>query len=403
MRIKIVQDLKSHIKNEEVLYSILSHLVSQEDSFNEEWFDVFLYYALVGLCKSRPTIRKFSLKILNTISKHNAEGILDVTEKVKAISNSQHWEVKAQCMLFACNILRYLKGYSYLMKSGKDDAGGEKNLQVPNSRAGAVSSEAKIDRAYAKQLISDNLDIMRNCFGANVPMSVQRIGLFECQDILNDYKALYRPYIETFLKMEPDIRAMIFNEGEGKQDEEIYFSLGENSDIYMVRSNPQLLDKLSMLKALSDLIIDNELENLQSIHIELIAFFTDQEMDSKQHETWFKVFSKLKEYLFVAICDTDLYELALKILLRFFSTEQLKFQIFEDSQKIFPKTLQVLYDGEAEICKETFKKFVEDIIENNEDPALTNFLKSVVMEFKEHYPEVFQNSNLLELAGKLSS
>lgn len=49
LRIKVVQDLKAHIKDEDVLYSMLSYLVAQEDSFNEEWFDVFLYYALVGL------------------------------------------------------------------------------------------------------------------------------------------------------------------------------------------------------------------------------------------------------------------------------------------------------------------------------------------------------------------
>lgn len=383
------------------MYSILSHLVAQEESFNEEWFDVFLYYALIGICKPRPSIRKFALKILNTISKYNAEGILDVTTKVKLLSKSHHWEVKAQCMLFACNILRYLKNYSHLMKSGKDDAaGGDKNMQAPPPDI-AILQDSKIDRNYAKQLISDNLEVMKNCFGTHVPMSVQRIGLFECQDLLNLYKDLYRPYVEILIQMEPDIRNMVLNEDVSKQDEEIYFSLGNNSDIYMVKSNPQYLDKLIMLRSLADFIIENELESLEAIHIDMISLFTEQEMDSKQHEVWFRIFSKLKEYLFVAICDQDLYSTALKILLKFFSTEQLKFQIYEESQKIFPKTLQVLYSGEAEVCKETFKKFVEDIYEANEDPALNNFLKSVVLEFKEHYANEFQQSNLVLLASKM--
>ena len=36
-----------------------------------------------------------------------------------------------------------------------------------------------------------------------------------------------------------------------------------------------------------------------------------------------------------------------------------------------------MYQGTAEACKETFKKFCEDVFENNDDPSLTNFLKSV--------------------------
>ena len=209
LRIKIVQDLKTHIKQEDVLYSILSYLVSQEESFNEEWFDVFLYYALVGLCKSRPIIRTFSLKILNTISKFNPEGILDVTEKVKALSISHHWEVKAQSMLFACNILRHLRAYSFLLRNSKEEGGDQNKNMNPTSRGDATSQpppNSKIDRNYAKQLLTDNLEIISNCFGANVPKSVQKLGLFELQDLLNDFKILYKIYVEVFLGMDPDIK-----------------------------------------------------------------------------------------------------------------------------------------------------------------------------------------------------
>ena len=134
LRIKIVQDMKLHIKQEDVLYSILSYLVAQEESFNEEWFDVFLYYALVGLWKSRPIIRTFSLKILNTISKFNPEGILDVTEKVKALSISHHWEVKAQSMLFAWNILRHLRAYSFFIKKLKRRGSRSKQKYAKSSQ-----------------------------------------------------------------------------------------------------------------------------------------------------------------------------------------------------------------------------------------------------------------------------
>ena len=291
LRIKIVQDLKTHIKQEDILYSILSYLVAQEELFNEEWFDVFLYYALVGLSKARPIIRTFSLKILNTISKFNPDGILDVTEKVRALSISHHWEVKAQSMLFACNILRHLRSYSFLLRSSKEEADANKLLQAPNSRGETSAQPAvntKIDRNYAKQLIIYNLEIINNWFGINVPKSVQKLGLFEIQDILNDFKTLYKVYVETFLGMDSDVRVIILGNDEALKDEEIYFSLGSNSDNYRVKSNPELFDKNFLSKSLTEYISENRLDYLDKPHIDLIEFITGKELNDEDHEYWLR-------------------------------------------------------------------------------------------------------------------
>ena len=83
------------IKEEEILYCILAYLIQQEKSFNEEWFDVFLYYALIGITKQKPYVRVYSLNILNTIAKHNIESIMDVTSKIKNLCLNPHWEIKA--------------------------------------------------------------------------------------------------------------------------------------------------------------------------------------------------------------------------------------------------------------------------------------------------------------------
>lgn len=108
LRIKVVQDLKKYIKEEETLYCCLAYIqraslevikkksTDDEDShFNEEWFDVFLYYALVGLGNGNIYVRVFSVNLLNTICEFNIDGILDVTEKVRQASNTDHWELKA--------------------------------------------------------------------------------------------------------------------------------------------------------------------------------------------------------------------------------------------------------------------------------------------------------------------
>lgn len=101
MRIKVVQSLKKHLKQDEVVYACHAFLIANEDSFNEQWFDVFLYYALIGLSNPKVNIRVYSLNVLNTIARHNAESILDITEKIFNVSSDKHWEIKTQCLEFA--------------------------------------------------------------------------------------------------------------------------------------------------------------------------------------------------------------------------------------------------------------------------------------------------------------
>lgn len=109
------------------------------------------------------------------------------------------------------------------------------------------------------------------------------------------------------------------------RNEEIYFSLGNNSFNYVVKSNPKLFDKITLAASLADLILNSQLENLDLQHIEIIQFCLNQPIDSLNTDTWFKIFVKIKEYLYVAICDQDLYAQALDILRVFYKTDQLKF------------------------------------------------------------------------------
>ena len=101
LRIKVVQSLKKHLRSDEVVYACHAFLIGNEESFNEQWFDVFLYYALIGLNNPRTNIRIYSLNVLNTIARHNSESILDITEKIFNVSSDNHWEIKTQCLEFA--------------------------------------------------------------------------------------------------------------------------------------------------------------------------------------------------------------------------------------------------------------------------------------------------------------
>lgn len=50
------------------------------------------------------------------------------------------------------------------------------------------------------------IDIVENTFNTYSPKSVQKIGLFELQPILNDYKVLYLSYIEVLVQIDQEIK-----------------------------------------------------------------------------------------------------------------------------------------------------------------------------------------------------
>ena len=82
LRIKVVQQLKRNLLSDELVYSCQAHLLALEEEFNEQWFDVFLYYALIGLSNQETNIRVYSLSILTSIARFNADSMLDITERV---------------------------------------------------------------------------------------------------------------------------------------------------------------------------------------------------------------------------------------------------------------------------------------------------------------------------------
>ena len=138
--------------------------------FREEWFDVFLYYALIGLNNPKVNIRVYSLNVLNTIAKHKAESILDITEKIYKISSENHWEIKAQCLEFAITILTSYSGMSHLLaqKEGEMKAAQAGAPPVTSAAAGAAPG----DKNSVKGNLNMSVDIINNCFNLDAPKSV---------------------------------------------------------------------------------------------------------------------------------------------------------------------------------------------------------------------------------------
>jgi hypothetical protein len=75
-------------------------------------------------------------------------------------------------------------------------------------------------------------------------------------------------------------------------------------------------------------------------------------------EHWLKVFSKFKDFLLVSICDEELVNEALVILHNFLTSPAMKFTIYEECRESLLKSIELLYDGNSQICKDAFRKYL---------------------------------------------
>lgn len=103
-------------------------------------------------------------------------------------------------------------------------------------------------------------------------------------------------------------------------------------------------------------------------------------------ESWLKVFSKLKNYLLVSICDQEICADSLNILHNFLTADSLKYQIYAEIKDVFVKSLELLYKGEAEPCKELFREYLlNQVVPRTQDTdnALKKFYKSILVKMQE--------------------
>jgi len=129
------------------------------------------------------------------------------------------------------------------------------------------------------------------------------------------------------------------------------------------------------------------------------------ELDSANvMESWMKVFAKLKNYLLVSICDADICADSLKILHNFLTADSLKYHIYDDIKDVFVKSLELLYKGEAEKCKEQLREYLlTEVVPRTQDTdnALKKFFKSVLTKMQEAHSAEFAASNLIDIIEKL--
>lgn len=151
-----------------------------------------------------------------------------------------------------------------------DNKGGAKAAaqRQPNSPT-AANGPAAGDRNSVKGNLSCAVDIIQNVFNVNAPKAVQKIGLFRLQPLLNSYRRIYPVYVDTLIQTDDEIKSIILSDKADLDNEEIYYSFGNGSFSYKLKSDINNFDRLLMANAMIDMIVSQNYDSLLKEHMEI--------------------------------------------------------------------------------------------------------------------------------------
>jgi hypothetical protein len=113
-----------------------------------------------------------------------------------------------------------------------------------------------------------------------------------------------------------------------------------------------------------------------------------------------KVFIKFKDFLLVSICDEELVVDALVILHNFLTSPSMKFQVYDECRESLLKSIELLYDGNSQVCKDSFRQYLfERVVARTEDTdnALKKFFKAIIVKMSEEHSEAYLSSNITDI------
>lgn len=95
----------------------------------------------------------------------------------------------------------------------------------------------------------------------------------------------------------------------------------------------------------------------------------------------------------------------MNILHNFLTADQIKYSVYEETRELFVKSLELLYTGESDFCKEKFHEYIyENVVNRTEDTdnSLKKFFRSVLTKFNEDHSAVLASSNMAGILDELA-
>ncbi len=260
-----------------------------------------------------------------------------------------------------------------------------------------VETMQKLSEEYSPLLFN----IINKIFLPQAPKATLKIGLIYLAKILHFYEDFSDQYLKILLSVPDAIRTSVVDCNPIPGTEEEVLVAGATTEKYRTYGAPLEWNPIFIASSLEKYIKTNNLENLEWAHIEIFESCLQQNFYEGTYEKWLSIFSSLKSYFFISLCDRDFCRTSIEILKKIYLNESMQEAFIKESKEIFVKTLKLLYQPDVEQeCKDNVKEFLELLHNCDEStPALQKMVYDVIKYFAEKNTAKYQTSNLIELTN----
>jgi len=363
--IQMIKELQERVPDMSTFVHALTILIFMEKQMNDALLDLYLYYCVIGISMSSPSLRAASIAMLSVVVAHNEMLVTDMLPKLTVMAQEDSWwEVHAQLLVVCSALLQQLR---------------------PESE-------------YTDGVLS----IVQSIFHGDASLNLRKIGLSYLAQNLETHQALLGSYVLVLLSLGASERAFTTST-EDADTEELPVS-GASGGKYRLVPLPLTPEWPGLLIA-TQLVQD--LQKAQPEHMEveqmqaLVACLTTPPgeqtvFEQGQGAAWEEIFGYARDYIFVALCDAECCDLALKILRSYILDSDLQEKVLQEGTLL--GSLRLLYPlegGADEGCQEQVSNFLDDIF--REGGGFAGAVESLLDQFAHNHAAQFDACALRNL------
>lgn len=318
-------------------------MVSIESQFNDDLLDVYLYYAIMGASMAEPSVRAAALSMLPVIVEQNPALVVNMLGRLEPMVEDGWWEVQAQ-LLQACAALL---------------------VQLP-------AEDPASPRLYA---IADA--IMTRYTSPNI----QKIGLSSLAKSLTGHPVLCKAYVQRLLALPHHFRMNLLGPSSDVEPVQI---LGATASNYTIDSLPATWPGYMVAKTVVDLVFEAGLANLEREHVAVLhAVLANMQGPSEEEvPAWSALFTTMKDYFYVSLCDEELAEGAVGIFEALLSI--LPTGVVISTFPTLLSSLLMMFPSGPQLCRDVTVQFLQGLKQRGGDYAaeVSNLLGTLPPELK---------------------
>jgi hypothetical protein len=398
----VLRALKEKTKDLGVYQCCLSCLITldaQLGLLDENLLDLYIYYALLAMQNVQPRIRVAGLCILSTITVNSPqfESVLALTTSFGGLVTDDWWEVQSQLLLLAAQLLQRVASSPDLHEIASATTGddGESKPDAPGIK----------ERRYSENTEA-LLAVVARVFSIHNSKNVLQVGLSALAPVIGEFPTLLPLYVTNLLCQTAALRQRLLrpkdqDEGVGAPTERLTYVMGTSSRLYEECRIAEIWPHVEVAKTFAAQVESSPLDHFELEHMEVLNAALPAILGELFTQEWLGVFSRVKNYVFVALIDPDLHVHATEVLRKFWlsDVERIATESLEASRKTLLQVLRIFYSDvdRTKVNEQDLLEFLRDI--SSQGGAAAIEIKGVIESFKEVHSAEYESSGLNAIIG----